>query len=205
MNTKLSALLPVLALLAGCYPGGAEFVEDTDVVLTSYDQSYDFKAKSTYAMPSQIVVDVRIELGDTTYEYMKPSFADPILASIASNMTSLGYTRVDVSADPDLLLTPAGLTSTTYFYSYWYNWWYGGYWGYWGWYYPPYVTVSSFTTGSLVMVLADPNAASSSPINRSPSVWVGGVNGLFGGAYNVTRATTGINQAFQQSPYLKTN
>jgi hypothetical protein len=205
MKTKLLALLPVLTLLAGCYPKGPEFVEDADVVLTSYDKAYDFKAKGTYAMPTQIVVDIDIDHGDTTYVYMKPAFADPILAAIQTNMTTLGWTRVNISADPDLLLTPAGLSSTTYFYSYWYNWWYGGYWGWYGWYYPPYVTVSSFTTGSLVMVLSDPNMAESSPIGRSPSVWVGGANGLFVGTYNINRATAAINQAFAQSPYLKTN
>jgi predicted small lipoprotein YifL len=206
MKTKLSALMIVIALLvAACYPKGPEYVEDIDAVLTTYDDTYDFNAKTTFAMPDQIVVDVTIDRGDTTYEYMKPAFATPILQSIETNMESRGFTRVDVSADPDLLLTPAGLSSTTYFYSYWYNWWYGGYWGYWGWYYPPYYTVSSYTTGSLVMVLSDPNAASNSPINRSPSVWIAVGNGLFTGAYNVNRVTTAINQAFQQSPYLKTN
>ena len=204
MKTKLLVLLPVL-LLAACYPKGPEYVEDIDAVLTSHDQAYDFNAKSTYAMPDQIVIDVSIDRGDTTYQYMPAAFATPILQAIQTNMQSRGYSRVDVSADPDLLLTPAGISSTTYFYSYWYNWWYGGYWGYWGWYYPPYYTVSSYTTGSMIMVLSDPNQASDSPINRSPAVWTAVANGLFTGDYNVSRVTTAINQAFLQSPYLKTN
>jgi hypothetical protein len=205
MKTKLLALLPVLVLLAACYPQGPDYVEDIDAVLTHYDDKYDFNAKSTFAMPDKIVVDVTIDRGDTTYEYMKDVFAAPILANIETNMESRGFTRVAVSADPDLLLTPAGLTSTTYFYSYWYNWWYGGYWGWYGWYYPPYYTVSSYTTGSMIMVLSDPNAAESSPINRSQSVWIGVGNGLFTGSYNINRVTAAINQAFAQSPYLKTN
>ena len=209
MKTKLLALLPVLALLvAACYPKGPEYVEEIDVVLTTYDDTYDFNAKATYAMPDQIVVDVKIDNGDTTYEYMKPAFATPILQAIQTNMTSLGWSRVAVSANPDLLLTPAGMSSTTYFYSYWYGWWYGGYYGGWGWYYPPYYpyySVSSYTTGSLVMVIADPSQGSNRPINRSPALWLSVSNGLLTGAYDVSRVTTAINQAFQQSQYLKTN
>jgi predicted small lipoprotein YifL len=206
MKTKLLALLPVLVLLAACYPQGPDYVEDIDVVATTYDDEFNFDAKTTYAMPDKIVVDIDIEEGDTIYEYMKDAFATPILQAIQTNMTSRGFTRVAVSANPDLLLTPAGLSSTTYFYSYWYDWWYGGYWGWgWGWYYPPYYTVSSYTTGSMVMVLSDPKAGANSPINRSPAVWIGVGNGLFTGAYELSRVTNAINQAFQQSPYLKTN
>lgn len=36
-------------------------------------------------------------------------------------------------------------------------------------------------------------------------VWTGAANGLLSGAYNVTRANKAIDQAFEQSPYLKTN
>jgi len=209
MKTKLLALLPVLAilaLLAACYPKGPEYVEEIDVVFTTYDDKYNFDAKATFAMPDQIVVDIDIEEGDTIYEYMKPAFATPILQAIQTNMQNRGYSRVAPSANPDLVLTPAGISSTTYFYSYWYDWWYGGYWGWgWGWYYPPYYTVSSYTTGSLIMVIADPKQSSNTPINRSPALWLSVSNGLLTGAYDVSRVTAAINQAFVQSPYLKTN
>jgi hypothetical protein len=195
-----------LLLLGGCYPGGAEYVEDADIVYTTYDEEYDFQSVSTYAMPDQIVVDVDIDDGDTTFVYMKPVFADPILQKIADNMEAYGWTRVDVDDDPDVLLTPAGVESTTYFYSYWYDWWYGGYWGWgWGWYYPPYYTVSSYTTGTMIMTMADPNMGDDSPINKSPSVWISAANGLFTGNYNINRVTESIDQSFEQSPYLNIN
>lgn len=191
-------------LLAGCYPAGPDYTEDLDAVYTVYDEQYDFVGKSTYAMPDQIVTDVQITNGgDTIYEYMKPVYADQILARIDANMSALGWTKVDVSADPDVLLMPAGLSSTTYFYDYWYGWWYGGYWGYWGWYYPPYYTVSSYTTGSMIIAMADPNI--DSPINRSPAIWLGVANGLLTNSGNITRALDGVDQAFEQSSYLKTN
>lgn len=195
-----------LLLLGGCYPGGAEYVEDADVVYTTYDEEYDFQSSSTYAMPDKIVVDVEIDDGDTTYVYMKDVFATPILAAIESNMDSYGWTRVDVDDDPDVLLTPSAIKSTTYFYSYWYDWWYGGYWGWgWGWYYPPYYTISSYTTGTMVMTISDPNLGADSPINRSPAVWISAANGLFTGYYDLDRVTESIDQSFEQSPYLQHN
>jgi hypothetical protein len=199
MLTAVSALV-----LAGCYPAGPDFTEDLDVVYTTFDDEFDFVSRNTYSMPDQIVTDVQItNSGDTIYEYMKPIYADPILQRIDANMTAQGWTKVDVSANPDVLLMPAGMSSTTYFYSYWYCWWYGGYWGGWGWYYPPYYTVSSYTTGSLIMTIADPNI--DSPINRSPTAWIAAMNGLLTYSGDINRVLSGIDQAFEQSPYLKTN
>ncbi len=195
----------LVLLLAGCYPQGPEYVEDTDVVYTTFDEKYDFKSRETYAMPNKIVMDVEIDHGDTTYEYMPDKFAKPIFDKIKENMTTLGYDLVDIGADPDLLLTPAAISSTTYFYSYWYDWWYGCYYGCgWGWYYPPYYTVSSYTTGSMIMTLSDPNAAANSPINRSQTVWASAANGLVNYSYDISRVTKSIDQSFRQSQYLST-
>ena len=191
-------------IFSGCYPQGPEYTEDLDVVYTTYDNEYDFQSKSTYAMPDKIVVDIEIENGDTTYEYMKDVYANPILNAIDANMSSLGWSKVDISANPDVLVTPAGMSTTHFFYTYWYCWWYGGYYGGWGgWYYPPYYTVSGYTTGSFFIVIADPNI--DSPINRSPTSWIAALNGLLTGNGNVTRIVDGVDQAFKQSPYLKTN
>jgi hypothetical protein len=206
MNRILSKIVltaVVGVFLLGCYPAGPEYVEDLDVVYTTYSQTYDFKAKNTYAMPSQIVTDVKIDNGDTTYVYMKDKFAKPILDAIASNMTSLGWTKVEISEGPNVLVTPAAWTSTTYFYSYWYDWWYGGWYGGWyGWYYPPYYSVSSYTTGSVVITIADPNEES--PTGRTETKWLCAMNGLTSGAYDVNRVIKGIDKGFSQSPYLNT-
>ena len=190
--------------LAGCYPQGPDYTSDLDVVYTNYDPEFDFPGHNTYAMPDKIVVDVEISNnGDTTYEYMKPLYADQILARIDAHMTGLGWSKVDVSATPDVLVMPAGMSTTSYYYSYWYGWWYGGYWGSWGWYYPPYYSVSSYTTGSLIITMSDPNI--DSPINRSPTAWIAAANGLLTGSSNISRALDAVDQAFKQSPYLKTN
>jgi hypothetical protein len=202
---KITWIIILAVSLWGCYPAGPQFAEDLDVVYTTFDDNFDFKSKGTYAMPDKIVTDVKIKNGDTTYVYMKDVFAQPIFQAIERNMTANGWTKITPTLlnQPDMVLTPAATTSTTYYYSYWYDWWYGGwYGGSWGWYYPPYYTVSSYTTGSLIMTMADPN--SESPIRETPAVWVAAANGLYTGVYDVSRVTAAIDQAFTQSPYLNT-
>ena len=197
--------------LLGCYPQGPEYVEDLDVVYTTYDEEYDFQAQNTFALPDKIVVDVEIDGGDTTWIYMKDAFATPILNSIVANMEANGWERLpnDVDGNPDLdadvVLSPALISSTTYYYSYWYDWYYGWYGGYWGWYYPPYYSVSSVTTGSMVIVMADPGAADDSPIGKSKASWLAVANGVATGYNDISRVTDAIDQAFEQSPYLKIN
>lgn len=187
----------------GCYPDGAEYYDDTDITFTQYDVDFDFDSRSTFAMPDKIVIDVEIKNGDTTYVYMKDAFAIPILQAIRSNMEEYGWRMVDISARPDMVVSPAAMKNTTVFYSYWYDWWYSGWYGGWGWYYPPYYTVSSYTTGTMVITIADPNV--NNPVNQSEISWLMVGNGLASGAGDVSRVTDAIDQAFTQSPYLKTN
>jgi hypothetical protein len=202
MKRLLIVALP--AILGSCYPAGPEYVEDLDVTYTTFDDKFDFQSRDTYAMPDKIVVDIKIEDGDTTFVYMKDTFANQILAVIDDNLQSRGWTKVDISEQPDMLVTPAGMKSTTYFYTYWYDWWYGGwYGGYWGWYYPPYYTVSSYTTGSMIITMSDPNVDDKNPINQTQAAWIMAANGLFTGNYDISRVTKAIDEAFQQSPYLQ--
>ena len=103
---------------------------------------------------------------------------------------------------PDLLLAPAAWETTTifYWYDYWY-WWWGGY--YPGWpYYPP-VYYSSYTTGTLLMNLIDPDELGS---NGNPILqWSGAINGILTKSYNATRVNNLIDKVFTISPYLETN
>ena len=203
----LFALFTVsLLLLWGCYPGGPDYAEEMDVVLTSH-KDYDFAAKATYAMPDDIVkITGNLTEGENP-EYVPDVTAQKILARIDDNMKNLGWQKVDISANPDLLLAPAAweTTSTFIWYDYWYGWW-GSYYPGWGWggyypYYPP-VYYSSYTTGSLLMTLVDRTAVSSSgnPINQ----WTGLINGLMTGSYDASRVNAAIDKAFAVSPYLNT-
>jgi len=205
MNRKIYSLATValLTVLVGCYPGGAEYVDEYDITYTNHDGTYDFVAKATYSLPDKIVKVT----GDLTKppEYVKDIYAGPILAQIDINMQKLGWTKVDINSNPDLQLLPASWSSTTIIY--------GGYWGgYYCWYYPyycgggwyyPYTPVTTYTTGTLLMTLVDPNQESTDGSKRV--AWTGAINGLLTGSYVASRVNKGIDQAFAQSPYLKTN
>jgi len=190
-------------LLASCYPDGPDYAEELDVVLTYHNPDYIFGTKTTYAMPDKIV-----KITGDVAEGEEPSFipdvnAQVILGTIANNMTDLGWVRVDIEDEPDVFLLPAAWETTTiyYWYDYW-GWWYGGYWGgYWP-YYPP-VYASSYTTGTLLMSITDPDIISTdgNRINQ----WSGAINGLLTGYFDASRINEGINKAFEISPYLKTN
>lgn len=131
-------------------------------------------------------------------------------------MNAAGYTRISEKEDADLGLQVSYVASTYYFQGY-YNdgpWWgyYPGYWypGYWGgnwgggWYYP-YPITYSYSTGSLLADMVNLKNAPEGQKEKLTVVWNAYISGLLGGSsnLNVNRATTAINQAFTQSPYLK--
>jgi hypothetical protein len=186
----------VLALsLASCYPGGIEYYEDTDVVYTDYEVDYDFLSMSTYSMPDNVVkISGEITEGEDP-EFIKEPYNTQIINRIAENMADLGWTRVDDPADADLVLFPASWTNTTIYYWYDYWCWYYPYYCGWGWGYP---NVSSYTTGTMVMTLV----ADGEEYVEPSRVWTGAVNGLLSGANNINRIYKGIDQTFEQSPYL---
>ncbi len=203
MKQKIYALILLtgLTLFSSCYPDGADYVDETDIVYTVYDTGTDFQGKGTYAIPDKIYkITGAIESGEEP-EFIDPIYAQPILATIENNMTANGWTKVDKEANPDVTLFPAAW-STTYIF-YWYD-----YWCYWdpyycgGWWYP-YPVTTSYTAGTLVMNMVDPNAQDTNGTRKA--VWTCAINGLMTGSYNKARIDNAINQAFKQSPYLKTN
>jgi hypothetical protein len=206
MKKRTLSLIIILGvfLLGGCYPDGPDYTEELDVVLTSHNPDYDFAAKLTYAMPDNIVkITGNLEEGKDP-EYIPAGNAAVILGTIDKNMNELGWEKVDILANPDVVLLPVSWETTTiyYYYDYWYGWW-GGYWGGWyGGYYPP-VYASSYTTGTLLMTIVDKRELSGNgvPVNQ----WSGALNGILTGKFNSARINPLIDQAFEQSPYLKTN
>lgn len=202
--SRLLLALPVL--LAACYPQGPDYIDDLDVVYTNHNPNYVFKGKSTYAMPDKIVKITGNAITGDPPKYLSDAVATPILTQIATNMTAMGYTQVDIDSDPDLLLAPSELETTTitYWYDYW-GWWWGGYYPGWGYPYYPYYPyggyTTSYTTGTLMMMIIDPNQTSGS--GNPLSQWVGAANGVLTYSYSASRVNKLIDQAFRQSPYLK--
>lgn len=193
-----------------CSPEGATETEELDVVYTNHNPGFDFTAKSTYALPDEVISisDGGVPGDSDGPEFLPPQLANPILATLRSNMNALGYREVAESAGPDLILLPSMLQTTEvyYYYDWWYwNWYYPGYAPGWGWYYPGYYppTVTAVRSGSIFVQMTSPKDIS--PSNEIAVNWIAIVNGLLegetGGAAN--RIDRTLNQAFDQSPYLQ--
>ena len=209
----LMAMLGVSVIFWSCAPdSGFNSVEDYDIVVTFYDPDIDYGAFETYAMPDSVV-----HLGDT--EDIITDYDDLILDEVAENFESYGYTEESnpLQNPPDVVVLVSALgadwtTVTTY--DWWAYWgWYPG-WGYypyygagWGMYYPyPAYSVTSYSTGSILIEMY----IASEPIveeERLPAAWTAIINGLMEGssAGIQVRITDRISQAFEQSPYLRTN
>jgi hypothetical protein len=209
------AIVAIVALggLAACYPGEISSIQETQVVITTYEKDFDFSSQRTYAMPDTVVEICDVENPDpglpincdeeSRIDYDHANDAT-FVARAKQNMDALGYTEIDwETVDennlPDvaliMMVTVNRWTAVTY-------WGCGGYWGWWGWY-PPgwgcgYPTATSWEQGTLITDMLDPSGASNETI---PSVWSGAVNSVLSNssATNVNLAVSGIDQAFDQS------
>ncbi len=174
------------------------------VVGTNRDIKVDFSNYSTYHISDTIP---RIT-NDPTDTIITGPEAEEIVNRIKEKMNARGFTFVDRAANPDLAVIPAIVrvksvgTSCT-------GWWggYPGYWppGYWrpgyGYYYP-YCGIYSYETGSLNIDLLDlVNAPDNNSISATwTAVLFGSLNSS--DAVNLDRALNGVDQAFEQSPYI---
>jgi len=219
MSSKLYFWLAVLLLpvMVGCYPKGAQYYSDFDLVYTDHSDSVDFSQRKTYARPDSIIKitgDVFNGSGGTDEPTFLPSaYTEVIVKQVDENMAAYGWTKVDKNANPDVvLLMSASNTSYMYWYYDWgyWGWYYPGYYPGWGWYYPGYYPpyVSTYTTGTLLIQMTDQqqvvNPTSGTTANV-PVIWVCVLNGLVDGstADVAARVQTNLNQAFVQSHYLK--
>jgi hypothetical protein len=199
-------ILLVVVIYGACTPGSDITAAESDVVVTAYDNQFNFGSVKYYAMPDsmfQITSDPdESKTSDLPYQTQLQ-----IMNLVEQNFTARGYERVDTNATPapDFVVILAEQKVTNYnLYSYypWYPWY-----GYW-WYYPPTVGVSyAFTLGTLFIQMGeveanpDPDQAST-----KTAYWYAAMNGILDDtqANLEARFTDSINQAFTQSPYLKT-
>jgi len=193
-----------LVALASCYPGEAPL---SDVIVTNYDTTKDFKAYKSFAVPDS-VQDIGDPNDDGYIEY-DHSQDSTITRRIRSNLVALGWTDYSDSLStktPDVAVVVTALLSRNTAVSG-----YPPYWGWWpGWgYYPPYYpccwTVVQYNTGSISMEMGeDPGEGE---VVFVP--WAGRLNGLLSSSNNYSqtrsRLQRGIDQAFAQSPYLDIN
>ncbi|MGH7306592.1 MAG: DUF4136 domain-containing protein [Candidatus Rokuibacteriota bacterium] len=176
-----------------------------DTVTTIFGPNADFAGASTFA-----VVDSIIHLVDPDRpDEISREHDALIVQRLRDNMLAAGWTEIaapDSANPPDVALQAAATTSDTIVIEYWppYWGWYPG-WGYpgygWGW---GWANVYSYTTGTVLTAMLDlrnPNMAS----ETIPVIWVGALNGVISAPSNIeARIVEGLDQAFEQSPYLRT-
>jgi hypothetical protein len=206
MNLRL--ILPLLALMSlsvwGCYPGDVT-VSELDTILTLYDDENDFSQYNTYHL-----IDSVMHIGDEDDEIGR-EYDDDILAKLRDEMADAGYVEVGSIEESDIVMTVEISRSDLLvgwnpcpgcWCGYWC--WYPG----WPWYgYNPYypwggTVVYSYPVGKIFMTMYDTNDSSMEDMAVAP--WAATMNGLAQGSDSqiLNRILGGIEQAFNQSPYL---
>ena len=210
---QLLGFICALALLNSCNRSpdlGALSAEL--VVATETDTEADFNDYQTYYLSDTI----RIVTNKINSDSILVEEVSDIIDEIESNMANRGYIRsknpqhvitkiVDLAIAPSIIrVTNTGQTCSG-------GWW-GGYPGYyppWGWggggYYYPYCSTYKYDTGTLSLEMGD--LTNPDPIGRIPSVWNAAMFGVLSkyDTTNIARAVRSVTQAFEQSPYIKTN
>ena len=94
----------IAAIVAGCYPGGAEYTDELDLVATTYNKDYAFAASNTYAIPDKIPKVTGDLANGEVPKFVDAATAKVILDGIKLNLKNLGYTEVTTNADVVILL-----------------------------------------------------------------------------------------------------
>jgi hypothetical protein len=193
-----------VCLSSACRPGHYDFYDQTDVILTVPEPGRSFDGITTYGLWSE-VIDLSNEAQDPIeidHERVDPA----LLAAVERNMDALGWTQVadPTTDDPDVVAV-IGVVAQENWYLYSYYYWYD----YWYWYYPGYyppVYAVSYPSGSAIVSLVKPDEAviDDEGDANAPVIWVAGVWGQLSNSApdNLRRVEEGIDQAFDQSPYL---
>lgn len=158
-------------------------------------------------------LDNLVALYGVSNVYIISESATPVPTPSNSNVTVISDgTTPDVEAvySPSIKLTreTVGVVYPGYP---WYPGWGGGWWGpgwggcyYCG--YPPTVSYQQYDVGSVILDLVDVRKfVNSVPPDEITPSWVAINRGLISSnsSFNAERVVTGINKAFEQSPYLK--
>jgi hypothetical protein len=212
MKKNKSTLFCLLLFSAGLFTAcqkqpPLQNLSNNPVILTKYDTSVDFGSYKTFFLSDTISLCTSNPIESSWSD----SNAQSILREVASQMKAAGYTRVSGSPDSsaDLNLKLVGILNVNVYYQspdYW--WGYPGYpnfyyWGNSNWY--PYPYTYTIRTGSMILEMADLKNVDKNKGLRV--VWNAVGSGLIGysNSFIVSQCIAGVDQAFVQSPYLKTN
>jgi citrate lyase gamma subunit len=172
------ALAAAVVAAAACYPDEITDIDDLDTVTTLQDTLTNFGTALTYVI-ADTVIHVPIE--DANIGHADDA---ALIARVKANMNAAGYTEIPDSptANPDFYVNVA-ITTQQWVVIDWIGGCYYPWYGCWGWYYPTYPYVYSYETGTVLAIILDRRRADA----------------------GADRALEGIDQAFEQSPYLSRN
>jgi hypothetical protein len=199
---KFAVVILTLVTMAGCYPGSDRTLENTEIVYSTYEKSFDFSADKTYFLVDEV------NSLDTT-KTISQSTQNTILNSIKSNMDKLGWTEETADSSKAAVVVLASAVETKFDgVSSWpgYGGWWGGYWGYPG--YPGYgwggvPIYYSYDVGTIYIDMVDYSTYNPDDPKSLQLVWNSAVSGVLSSAgTSSSRIERVINQAFTQSPYL---
>lgn len=213
MGMLILVLLSGSLLISSCSksPTYSIGTSDLDMVYTQYDDGISFTDYKTYSITDSLNIDDE-GLTHADIEYLR-DYYDVVFDKINANMQERNYVRVDSTEDPELGISVSIVTKENYVISwgYWWDWGYYGdpyYWGYpgYGYYYPWGTYMGSYEEGALIIELMDlknPNLQK----KKLNALWAGLVGGVLSNNEGLIddRLIDQIDQAFEQSPYLKTN
>jgi hypothetical protein len=209
MKTKLLLFIAMgMLVITSCtkYPPVDSRLTQDLVIYTKYDVNVNFNDYKTFAIvPYVAYIDGKDSATLTTPEAMA------LLDRIASDMKGRGFTQVATDVNPDLGInvTAVKTTNTTVYYPGWY-WGYPGYypsdwWGYPGYgygypYYPTYIT--SYSAGTVIIDLVDFKFKTLD--NKIMVRWNAYIRGLLTDTHTQSDVLNSVDQAFTQTPSLKT-
>ena len=195
----------VSLLVAACNWGPGDLDETRDQILTAAykSQTADFGQFRTYAITDSMTFSY-----NGKKERVKNDTTVKIIAQVVQNMNALGYSQVEANQNPNLLVDLSYLvsTTTTVYPGYWsdWDWWWQDYFypGYYPWYpyypYPMPTLVSSYTTGSVIIEIADVmNVAKDSSV---PIVWHGLIRSILTRGHTEAQLLSSINEVFSILP-----
>ena len=203
MKTKLGLFILGLGLVftLSCskYPPSSDRLTEDLAIMTQYDVDADFNSYKTYAITNSII---KVTDKDTTY--ITGDNATAVINEIEKNMTSRGFVKPSGTDKPDLGINLVYFQNTK-IYAYYPDYYYWGYPYYgWGYYYPYYpVYYTSYTAGTLSIELID--LKTPGPNNTLYLRWNAYIRGLLTGTHTTQEIMNSIDQAFTQTPQLKTN
>ena len=157
-------------------------------------------------MPDTIHLETN--MNDESIKDLLDQFEELILGLVEDNMANRNYQRIDTSAveRPDLVIniTAIAIENSGV------GWVPSPCWSWWCWYYPPgwYPVGYSYNTGSVLIQMGDPeNFVNFGEDIEANVAWIGALDGLLSSSStsNAQSITNGINQAFDQSPYIQSN